>query len=91
MEEHRRYLDSGKEDAFGEAEEEAMKGEWLNGEEWESLPNKYIGKCDKNCYGWRKMEKVEVVDFGVRVFMFALFVAMPILPFTCLVQEAENL
>lgn len=66
MEEHRRYLDSGKEDAFREAEEEAMKGERLNGEEWESLPNKYIGKCDKNCYGWRKMEKVEVVDFGVR-------------------------
>jgi len=66
LEEHERYMDSQREQAFREAEEEAARGEGFTEEEWESLPDEYVGNCHKECYGWRVMRKGGVVEFGVR-------------------------
>ena len=55
-----------KEDAIQEADEAAERGEGLTEEEWDVLPDTYIGNCYKLCYGDQMMVKGSVYRFGIR-------------------------
>lgn len=46
------------------AQESADAGDGLTADEWEKMPDEYLGDCNKQCYGPRWMVKGDVYEYG---------------------------
>lgn len=51
---------------YEEVEAMAQEGLGCTEEEWDSLPEEYVGMCEKECYTYTYMRKGSEIEFGVR-------------------------